>query len=107
MGYGRIRASRTVIAASPFKYDLPWLRTVEVCGSMDLQDYEPEPWANNEVKTVKYDGEDPNAPPIKYQVRSFQPIVELPFWSENVGGEIRGEVSRSLFWKADSSVDLR
>ena len=32
---------------------------------------------------------------------------QLPFSSENVGGEIRGEASLSLLWKTDSSVDLR
>ena len=74
-----LNALRAVIAASAFNPELPWFRTVEVSGSMDLQDYEPEPWANNEVKTVKYEGEDPNAPPIKYKRDLFNQLLSFHF----------------------------
>ncbi len=102
MGYGRINTLRAVIAASAFYPDLPWFRTVEVSGSVDLQDYEPEPGANNEVATYEFE----SGETIKYQVDPFQQRAQLPFWTETVGGEIRTLIDIYLEWKLDSSVDV-
>ena len=101
MGYGRINTLRAVIAASAYNPNLPWFREVDVSGSMFLQDYEKI--KENETKSVDFE----NGLTIRYPLGPFQPPVEIPVWIEKVGGEIRAEVRFSMYWKTDSSIDLK
>jgi hypothetical protein len=68
---------------------------------MDLQDYEK--FKDNETKTVEFE----NGLTIRYPLGPFQQPVEIPVWIGKVGGEIRAEVRFSLYWKTDSSIDLK